>query len=242
MTITIMREEVVQCCLTIFYASPIVIHREELWSHLQQLRLCLSSTWVLLGNFNQPVCPVDKKDGARFKYQQEKKLSDVLDSCGIIDLGYTWPKFTWTNSRKGRAKIREHIDHVWFNLLWHEKFPTVVVHQLPRMHSDHHPILMHYEPPISKPSNGMFLSLTAWLVHAQFGDFLHDAWKLHDADLGRTIKEFTIQAQQWNRLVFGHIGLQKKGVLARLGGIKKTVIWSWVCISGTISGGTYSGM
>lgn len=44
-----------------------------------------------MGDFNQYVCPADKKGGARFKYQHAKKLRDALDSYGMVDLVYIGP-------------------------------------------------------------------------------------------------------------------------------------------------------
>lgn len=34
-------------------------------------------------------------------------LWEALDTYDMLDLGNTKPLFTWTNSRKGKAKIRE---------------------------------------------------------------------------------------------------------------------------------------
>lgn len=40
---------------------------------------------------------------------------------------------------------------------------------------------------------------------------------MHGSDLGKTIHDFSLQAQVWNGSVFGHIGVKKWRVLARFG-------------------------
>lgn len=44
---------------------------------------------------------------------------------------------------------------------------------------------------------------------------------MHGNNLGRTIQEFAMHASVWNRNVFGHIGIRKRRVLARLDGIQQ---------------------
>lgn len=38
--------------------------------------------------------------GAIFHTQQARQLGEMLDSCGMVDFGFSGPKFTWSNSRK----------------------------------------------------------------------------------------------------------------------------------------------
>lgn len=67
------------------YASTVLVHREELWSYLKELGRNLSSDWFLLGAFSQQLNLKDKTWGAKFKYQQARKLGDVLESCDLTD-------------------------------------------------------------------------------------------------------------------------------------------------------------
>lgn len=95
--------EVVHFCGLCFHSTDtqggIVVFFEEAWAESM-------AAWILLRDFNQPLSPEDKKGGAKYKFGQAQKLGEVLQQCNMLDLGISGPKFTWINSRKGRAKIR----------------------------------------------------------------------------------------------------------------------------------------
>lgn len=91
------------------YASPTAFVREDSWTYLSNLSNCISVPWVLVGDFNQVLDDVDKREGLQSRSSKAQKLWDVWDTYGMIDLGFQGPIFTWTNSQSGRRKIMERL-------------------------------------------------------------------------------------------------------------------------------------
>lgn len=75
-------------------------------------------------------------------------LKECLDKCGMIDLGFTGPRFTWTNWRDVNVLIQERIDRFFINPSWCLLYPEARVSHLTRCHSDHFPILLEMQPTV----------------------------------------------------------------------------------------------
>lgn len=60
--------------------------------------------WAMIGDFNEMVNPDEKFGGASFNYSRARV--DCMNTCGMIDLGYTGPKFTWVGKKDNKI-IRE---------------------------------------------------------------------------------------------------------------------------------------
>ena len=70
-----------------------------------------------------------------------QNFQDVLDQCGLTDLGYSNPDYTWHGHRRGEM-IWERLDRCVANYEWLAKFPTGGVKHLNCFTSDHRPILL----------------------------------------------------------------------------------------------------
>lgn len=44
-----------------------------------------------------------------------KKFWDTVSYCGLMDLGYNGPNFTWSNGRRGADNILERLDRALAN-------------------------------------------------------------------------------------------------------------------------------
>lgn len=73
----------------------------------------------------------------------------MLDTCGMIDLGFEGPAYTWCNKRGGVARIQERLDRAMANSEWRQQFPEATVSHLPRTYLDHCPLLIQCEASIS---------------------------------------------------------------------------------------------
>ena len=61
-------------------------------------------------------------------------------------LGFSGPKFTWTNCRDISNLIQQHLDRVWVNSNWKIYYPKAIVSHLVRINSDHCPLLLSLDP------------------------------------------------------------------------------------------------
>ncbi|CAN0836924.1 hypothetical protein LINGRAHAP2_LOCUS1644 [Linum grandiflorum] len=79
----------------------------------------------------------DKQGGANFNLSDAKDFSSCLDQCQLFDLGFVGPKFTWR-----RGSLFERLDRGVINEDWLLRFPDSATRHLPRVKSDHRPILV----------------------------------------------------------------------------------------------------
>lgn len=106
----------VQWVSTPLYASPNPTTRADLWRYLKELGTTIREPWLFVGDVNQPLGNSDKRGGIPVSWRRSHMLWEVLQTGGLIDMGFSDPAFTWSNGREGRAKIQERIDRAWCNL------------------------------------------------------------------------------------------------------------------------------
>jgi hypothetical protein len=100
------------------------------------------SAWLCLGDFNEILCDSEKFEAAARPRWQMKNFRDMVDSCHLLDLGFSGPTFTWCN-RQGRASfIKERLDRAMANSKWCDLFPSQQVCILAARSSDHAPLLL----------------------------------------------------------------------------------------------------
>lgn len=68
--------------------------------HISDIGDQMRLPWMLLGDVNQTMS-MEVKTGCReHNLRDAKHLVDILDVCQFIDLGFSGPKFTWSNGRE----------------------------------------------------------------------------------------------------------------------------------------------
>ena len=145
------------------------------------------------------------------------EFKECLDLCNLLDLGFSSPKFTWSNLRQVTDLIVERIDRCFGNPSWRIAFLEASVTHLPRVFTDHCPVLLELDKPLPICSNKPFRFQTMWLMHPEFPRFIKNSWD-QDQALFKAITNFTRKTKKWNVDVFGNIFNRKKRVIARING------------------------
>nr|XP_023913965.1 uncharacterized protein LOC112025518 [Quercus suber] len=208
--------------LSAIYASPRAFKRYCLWDNLSIVWSIHDLPWVLLGDFKEVLCNDDKFGGNPVNIKRALKFKDCLDVCGMMDLGFCGPKFTWSNLRNIRVLIFEKLDRCFANVSCRSVFPEAVVQHLTRIHSDHNPILLKLfkDKGLGLPKPFRFQSM--WLSHPTYSQVVRDAWA-NNGPLVDTIADFSKRVQNWNKAVFGNVFQNKRRLEARLNGIQRTL-------------------
>lgn len=97
--------------------------------------------WLVIGDFNEITNPTEKFGGRPPSRAKMELFLNFLNNANLIDLGFTCPKFTWTNCRGPNSLIRTRIDRAQANVDWLNLFDDTQITYLPRLISDHYPIL-----------------------------------------------------------------------------------------------------
>lgn len=88
-----------QWVLTAVYASPNLAFRNSLWIYLEELGRVMTRPWLLLGDFNQVLRESEKRGGGPLRGNGATRFANKIATCGLLDLGFSRPPFTWDNMR-----------------------------------------------------------------------------------------------------------------------------------------------
>ncbi|XP_023890678.1 uncharacterized protein LOC112002755 [Quercus suber] len=89
--------------------------RQILWNNLMQVIDLHNMSWVLAGDFNEPLLKDDKFGGQVVNLKRALLFKECVDKCNMIDIGFSRPRFTWANKREVQALIQERIDRFFVN-------------------------------------------------------------------------------------------------------------------------------
>ncbi|CAL9009767.1 unnamed protein product, partial [Prunus brigantina] len=203
--------------LTGIYANPCSTKRANLWEYLNFVASCHQMPWLIAGDFNDMLKTNEKMGGTPL--HRLRGFKKWFDENNMIDLGYSGPKFTWTNNR-----VFERIDRAVCNMQWRQHFAEAFVQHLPRTKSDHCPIRICLKSRVvSCPNRRPFRFEAMWLKHEQFHDFISQQWDQGSGSALTKSLNLVEPLKHWNLTVFGHLKQRKASLLARLNGIQRSL-------------------
>ncbi|CAL1384971.1 unnamed protein product [Linum trigynum] len=199
--------------LTAVYASPNEHERGQLWEAMRGMERRNNLPWLITGDFNSISRSWEKQGGAGFCFAKARAFNSCIEDCGLIDLGFSGPKFTWFT--KG-SRIKERLDRSLCNIDWQQQFPMTTTLHLPKLKSDRRPILTYTsEEPQQKNLVRRFHFFASWLSHDNFFPFLESCWK-GGSDFPSALQSISEALQKWNKEVYGNIFRRKKQLLNEL--------------------------
>ncbi|KAK3218878.1 hypothetical protein Dsin_012848 [Dipteronia sinensis] len=84
----------------------------------------------------------EKNGGSERSNVQVERFREALDDCGLEDLSFVGPRFTWSNKRSGDRHIQERLNCGVCCDQWKLMFPMSEVQHLDFWGSNHRPILV----------------------------------------------------------------------------------------------------
>lgn len=114
------------------------------------------------------------------------------------------------------------LDRALCTVDWKARFPNAFVKHLPRVKSDHSPLLIHFKGEEEGMKLKHFTFQAAWLTHPNFMNAVSNVWNpaTNFEDNLATVEEVL---KGWNRDVFGNIHKKKRELWARIGGIQRAM-------------------
>ncbi|XP_038713452.1 uncharacterized protein LOC120007326 [Tripterygium wilfordii] len=138
-----------------------------------------------------------------------EKFHDMMEGCGLEDIGYWGNKFTWSNNRSENSLVLERLDRALVSSDWMRRFPTTCISHLVSIVSNHVHMALHSSE-LKNSTSGKKRSLrfdAMWIRHVYCVDVVKNA-----RALGTTSEPLSsmlavcLQALQWsNRTTFGHV-------------------------------------
>ncbi|XP_023883670.1 uncharacterized protein LOC111995958 [Quercus suber] len=150
------------------YASPRNVERCILWENLIKVANLHNKLWVIAGDFTEPLLNEDKFGGRPVNLSRSLLFKDCLDNCNMVDMGFSGPRYTWTNKREINNLIQERIDRIFMNPSWCLLFLGAKVSHLTRCHSDHYSVLLEIVPKQTTFLKRPFRFQSFWLSDPSF--------------------------------------------------------------------------
>ncbi|CAN0907455.1 hypothetical protein LINGRAHAP2_LOCUS24814 [Linum grandiflorum] len=196
--------------ITAVYGKPSAAARVQLWEDLSRLSIGMQKPWAMAGDFNAMLAPTDKRGGVPLGTNQTAPFLNCCHLCGLSALQNVGPKFTWY-----RRMVAERLDWALVNMDWGQRFPAFKVFHLPKLYSDHRPILIKDSSAGRTHLPRPFRFMAAWLKHENFSEVLGTAWH-NNVDLPMKIRNLAAKLKMWNKITFGNIFERKKQALNHL--------------------------
>ncbi|KAI9103498.1 hypothetical protein K1719_023121 [Acacia pycnantha] len=218
--------------LTAVYASPNEQKRHRAWELMQNIANEVTEPWLLAGNFNEIRSPLEQEGGGHVSEARCRKFNDWIQDCELVDLEAKGPFFTWNGPKwEGLERVFKRLDRCLCNVIWQEVFMNAEVRVVPRVGSDHHPLVVNLNVEFTGQRVKPFRYEIAWQMHEEFDDFIKGCWKNREdvhmlsypSHLQGQLSDLQLQLKQWHKEVFGNIENRKRRVLNRLNGIQKNI-------------------
>ncbi|XP_023883345.1 uncharacterized protein LOC111995659 [Quercus suber] len=193
------RSQSLNWLINAIYASLRLAERYILWENLKMLTNLHDLPWALIGDFNEVLLEEEKSGGNPVCMRRVRAIKECMDACHVMDLGFSGPKFTWSNKRETGDLIQCRLDRCWANPSWKDLYSEANVTHLARINSDHCPMVLNLNPNLGNVSDRPFRFQSIWLNHEEFPTVVRTAWEGQDISLKGAISDFTAKAQRWNK-------------------------------------------
>ncbi|XP_059301908.1 uncharacterized protein LOC132053826 [Lycium ferocissimum] len=162
--------------MTFVYAKDKEHLRKPLWESLHNSYNLVGGPWCISGDFNVIMDANEKKGGNPHKMQKSWDFINSMEECGMVDAGFSGPRFTWCNARDMGHRIWKRLDRVFINQEWTAKYPRTSVEHLASTGSDHTPMLVRCS---NTDFQGMryFKFLNFWTDQPQFKEIVQNSWQ-----------------------------------------------------------------
>ena len=118
----------------------------ESWSLLKSLRGSSRLPWLVVGDFNEIKFQSEKEGGAPRPNWQMARFNDSINFCGLKEVSFVGPSFTWLYQIRDGSQIRERLDRALASSDWHSLFPSAKLFHKSSSASDHNPLVLHFFP------------------------------------------------------------------------------------------------
>jgi hypothetical protein len=111
--------------MTGIYGEPRWDDKYMTWDRIRALKNNSNLPWIILGDFNEIMFSHEKEGGNPRPQGFMQAFRNVLDDCGLEDIGFTGDQFTWK-----RGRIRERLDRAVATGAWSIMHPGAKLQHL----------------------------------------------------------------------------------------------------------------
>jgi hypothetical protein len=168
---------------TLVYGEPRKELRHQFWDRLRFLSSQWRGPWICASDFNEALSgdehmvPRDRDDN------QMSLFRDCLDDRGLMDMGFTGPKYTWSNRQAGANNIRVRLDRAVGNGDFLNLYDECRVENIFTTSSDHYALLINLakrgDLKVRQPVHSYFMFEAAWMRAPDYMEVVEKTWEAH---------------------------------------------------------------
>ena len=138
------------------------------------------------------------------------EFSEFIFSFGLFDIPLEGGRYTWSNNREN--VVMSCIDRFLYSGDWEDRYPTVTQRRLPRLLSDHFPILLECGKFVT--SKRPFCYENMWIHAKGFLERVRGWWEAYEFEgtpsfiLAKKLKALKLDLKKWNEEVFENVGFR----------------------------------
>ncbi|KAG5553067.1 hypothetical protein RHGRI_011057 [Rhododendron griersonianum] len=219
------------------YGSPSREGRDQVWEEIKCIGCSESLPWLCIGDFNEVLSTSDKVGGSIPNPRRLSSFHEMLTTCGLVDLGFKGPRFTWRNNRLGRDLIMERLDMAFANDKWRELYDQAIVLVEAAIGSDHNPLILNTSFPLKKVRKP-FRFESFWTTEESCKLVITKAWEAfyEGSGLSKVCKKLRGCKEKlnvWHQQNFGDFRLQIATLKDRLVHIQEQQVFGFnpVCMA-----------
>ena len=122
----------------------------------------------MMDDFNKVLMSSETFGGQPMNIRRAMKFQECLNLCGMMDMGFSGARYTWSNLREVTENIQERLDLSFCNASWRQMYPEASVKHMTRINSNNFPILVELESSTSLNLPQPFRFQPGWLAHPDF--------------------------------------------------------------------------
>ncbi|XP_073362956.1 uncharacterized protein [Aegilops tauschii subsp. strangulata] len=131
---------------TFVYGEPKSHERHHIWNVLRIIKTVSNAPWFAIGDFNETLCQSEHFSATKRSEKNMANFCDTLSDCGLFDLGFKGPAWTYDNKQEGRKNVRARLDRGVASATWSDIFRKASVENICSSRSDHLPLLVRFGP------------------------------------------------------------------------------------------------
>lgn len=193
------------------YGCPSREGRGKVWQDLKDIGTFEKLPWLCIGDFNEVLTSQYKMGGNPPSPLRLLAFHDMLTTCGMEDLGFKGPRFTWRNKRTGEDLIMERLDMAFANTTWREIYTSALVLVEAAVGSDHNPLILDTSYNMGKTGRP-FRFESFWTTEAGCREVVVQSWAESRRDpimltVCKKLRKCKEGLKMWHKAKFGNLWL-----------------------------------
>ncbi|XP_040996123.1 uncharacterized protein LOC121242304 [Juglans microcarpa x Juglans regia] len=213
------------------YAKCNMMDRQILWEELRWNNLS-EDPCLFAEDFNIIRSDLERRGGRSRPIAAMDDFNKWIHEGCLIDLNSLGSKFSWCNGQRGLARAWAKLDRVLLDANLMSIVPNVTCSYLPRMTSDHCPMLIEFlkDPYSYGPCPFRFQQM--WVEHPEFIDFVKSVCSVPVVGTGllklaSRLKRVKVALREWNKQVFGRTNAHIASLEVKVEGLEGSLQREW---------------